>query len=294
MTTQNVKTSFKTSSSNTSKEGTITCSGTDNIGPLFNDVGVLGQIAQVIPLNPMTWDGTRAQAVAATYEKCCIKSITVKYSPTCPTSTKGAYLAYWDPDSMDIATVGQQGINDGLSHPHNMAGSIYTANSFTIKPGLGKYLYMSPQTEELRLTECGKIWFIITQPTDQTTIGLWGNITLSYVLQFSQPGMHDINTEVNVTDMARQQGASAIIDGLPGTSKMIGSFIAKAGTHAIDNTFTDGVKYFYKWLPNLDSGESKVYNTIYDCITNWNAKTGNVLVDQAITLVKPYMLGICN
>lgn len=170
-------------------------------------------------INPMTWEGTKLQIEAKTWQQYRFRKFVIEYCPTIGSGTTGNFIAWFTQDPDEQMANGLQQRRNAMVHPHavNFQPFSYMCCALTEKPQDNTLYYIDADAGvEDRLSYQGRV--LITnnaQNGDVSTIPAYGTITIHYEVDFYFPRIDSSGTTSGPT------AASFTGDATPATNAVV-------------------------------------------------------------------------
>jgi hypothetical protein len=130
--------------------------GTELIHTVLNSGDSVDEVGGTIPLNPCHWVGTHVNKQFELKERWQLNRAVVKWCPTIPTSTNGAFAIAVDADPGDEPPESMQEL---MAQEVSSGGACWQSRKITFIPPVKDWLYCDNDASGLgpRLTSAGKI-----------------------------------------------------------------------------------------------------------------------------------------
>jgi len=185
--------SFKTGEANHHKFGSgLRITGCDYLDDVVAGGLGRGTIIAQLDLNPARWDGARIAKYAAMYERFIVNSISVFYTPACPTSTQGSLIGWFDYDPTDVTGSSRDTVVKAMGSVGQDNGPVWAAHAahFRRDPEQPDY-YVDPDGSDDRLTSAGTYYLTAMTQLD-STISVFGSLSIVYDISFFIPSVQQL------------------------------------------------------------------------------------------------------
>ena len=164
--------------------------GTDYLDDVLGTAAQRGTILQQLDLNPGRWDGSRVARYASMYERFVVNSLSVVYTPCCPTSTQGAVVLWFDYDPNDQSGQSRDTIVRAIGSFGQDNGPVWASccAHFSRDPEQPDY-YVDSDGSDDRFTSAGTFYAAVMSQLDAGVSGAFGTLMLVYDISFFVPSI---------------------------------------------------------------------------------------------------------
>lgn len=223
-----------------SKPGSLIARGCDYLTEVvLESSNEPGDILVNGSLHPDGWTPSRIAVLGTIFDKFNVKKAELMLVPTCPTSTSGGTLMYFDHDPVELPPNGEDGVRVAMAHQGASSAPSWSENCARWKandPETGYYSSLdgadTPAGE--RQIVQGQFYVICNGPS-ATTVTI-GQLFLSYEVEFFDPSLDTVGssmssqgtmsvttnfgaqTGVNTVNLTNSMGSAGVV-AVPGVSE---------------------------------------------------------------------------
>lgn len=160
-----------------------------------------GDVMFAIPLGPLFMPGTELYKESQGWEQYSFKSVNMHYMPSCPSTTNGAMVSWWEPDlerpTFGVITDQNTRIREALARENALMFHPFKEVKITCpKLALEREQYYNVMIDDEVEETVPAMFYIIceskfTDPNSQTTMSV-GQLMLDYEIEFYDRSLIDV------------------------------------------------------------------------------------------------------
>jgi len=209
------------------KPGSLIARGCDYLTDVvLESSNVAGDILVNGSLHPAGWTPSRIAVLGTIFDKFNVKKADLMLVPTCPTTTAGGTLMYFDHDPVELPPSGEDGVRVAMAHQGASSAPAWSENCARWKatdPETGYYASLEGADTEAgeRQIVQGQFYVICNGPS-ATTVTI-GQLFLNYEVEFFDPSLDTVgesNSSVGERAITTVFGSTSGVANLNLTSPM--------------------------------------------------------------------------
>lgn len=196
-----------------SRPGSVVCRGCDYLGDLV--MAVTNQPGDKLlqgSLHPEGWTPSRIAQLGSIFDKFVFRKAGLVLEPTCPTTTAGSTLMYFDSDPVETPPDGTDGLRVGMAHQGASTAPLWSRNRASFTPADQKATYYSSvqgagTDAGLRQTVQAN-FYVLCAGTPLSTLTV-GQLFLEYEVEFLDAGLDTDSASSSMFLAAHLQAVNA-------------------------------------------------------------------------------------